>query len=85
MIKIKNCSILVTHKGINYAGAYAFDVYVYYALKSDITMDSEICQKFCENLGRFEDPDSTNLSLRGNFIVPNDNYYTQFFYSSRRL
>ena len=71
-----------THYGITYAGACAFGVYGLCALKSDITMDSEICQTFCKNYPDLcEDPDGSNFSLRGNFIAPNGNYYTQFWSS----
>ena len=71
-----------THYGITYAGACAFGVYGLCSLKSDITMDSEICQTFCKNYPDLcEDRDDSKFSLRGNFIAPNGNYYTQFWSS----
>jgi len=70
-----------THYGITYAGACAFGVYGLCATKSNITMASEICQTFCDNYPDLcEDPEGvTKMSLRGNFIAPNGNYYTQFW------
>jgi len=69
-----------THYGITYAGACAFGVYGLCSFKSNITMQSEICQTFCDNYPDLcEDPVETKLSLRGNFIAPNGNYYTQFW------
>lgn len=74
-----------THFGLTYAGACAFGVYGLCSLKSNVTMESEICQTFCKNYPDLcEDPVDTKLSLRGNFIAPNGNYYTQFWSSSRR-
>jgi Endoglucanase C-terminal domain/subunit and related proteins len=69
-----------THYGLTYAGACAFGVYGLCSFKSNVTMESPICQKFCENYPDLcEDPVDTKLSLRGNFIAPNGNYYTQFW------
>jgi len=69
-----------THYGLTYAGACAFGVYGLCSLKSNVTMQSEICQTFCKNYPDLcEDPVDTKLSLRGNFIAPNGNYYTQFW------
>jgi len=70
-----------THYGITYAGACAFGVYGLCAFKSNITMASDICVTFCENYPDLcEDPEGvTKMSLRGNFIAPNGNYYTQFW------
>jgi len=71
-----------THYGITYAGACAFGVYGLCSLKSKITMESEICQTFCKNYPDLcEDREDSNYSLRGNFIAPNGNYYTQFWSS----
>ncbi|ORX85141.1 hypothetical protein BCR32DRAFT_229961 [Anaeromyces robustus] len=71
-----------THYGLTYAGACAFGVYGLCSFKSNVTMESEICQKFCKNYPDLcEDPVDTKLSLRGNFIAPNGNYYTQFWSS----
>ena len=43
-------------------------------------MKSEICQRFFKNFPTLcEDPVDTELSLRGNFITSNGNYYIQFW------
>ena len=71
-----------THYGLTYAGACAFGVYGLCALKADVTMESEICQTFCKNYPDLcEDREDSKYSLRGNFIAPNGNYYTQFWSS----
>jgi len=71
-----------THYGLTYAGACAFGVYGLCSFKANVTMESEICQTFCKNYPDLcEDPVDTKLSLRGNFIAPNGNYYTQFWSS----
>ena len=71
-----------THYGLTYAGACAFGVYGLCAIKADVTMESEICQTFCKNYPDLcEDREDSKYSLRGNFIAPNGNYYTQFWSS----
>ena len=71
-----------THYGVTYAGACAFGVYGLCSFKSKLTMESDICQTFCKNYPDLcDDPEITKLSLRGNFIAPNGNYYTQFWSS----
>jgi len=71
-----------THYGLTYAGACAFGVYGLCSFKANVTMESEICQTFCKNYPDLcEDPTDTKLSLRGNFIAPNGNFYTQFWSS----